>query len=42
MDGNDLHSGKIDDKIVNQLSNTKKMNFKAGFLAFKTSLTFIQ
>lgn len=35
-----VNSNKIDDKIVNLSSNTKKISFEAGFLTFEIGLAF--
>lgn len=34
------YSSRIDDKIVNLLSNIKKISFEIDFLTFETGLTF--
>lgn len=38
--GGGIGSSRIDEKIVNLLSITKKISFKASFLTFKASLAF--
>lgn len=35
-----MDSSQIDDRIANQSSFIKKINFKASFFTFKTSLDF--
>lgn len=36
-----MGSNKIDDRFTNLLNKIKKMNFKANFLNFEASLSFI-
>ncbi len=40
-DSSGIGSSRIDDKIANLLSFTKKISFKVGFLTLKASLAFI-